>query len=464
MTSPASPRRRRLSAALGLLTGVAAVPAWLAGCQGGDGGTTGDTAPLLSLQARHALGTAWAASSINVSVFREQSVIDPGDGSFLTAYFDADGELCLHWLEADGRTRKRLWVQPRLPDALLGDGHCSASLGLEPGGGLQLMYGAHDTLPWHLRADSAVWRDAPDGTRLTAVAWHRRISYPQFYRVADGFELWFRADPANEVHRQRWDATGLNWPEPSEQLLVPGTAERVYMNQLAVSGRRVALPWLYRLVATDEMVHNEGLWLALSEDGGQQWHTLEGAVHWPLSRGDRAPLVDLPDTTQLLNQTSSRFGPDGRLYLTWYARDQMGRHQVMLATVDAEGRLITRESVSSSEAEFDLLGRGTLTLPLSRPQLVVSARAVHVIYRQGDALVVSSRPVQTGSAAPGPWQHLRPTAPALAAWEPSISAGHWQARGQLAVYVQTAWQGLLDTATSAPAQPAWLYVFAEPSV
>ena len=96
------------------------------------------------------------------------------------------------------------------------------------------------------------------------------------------------------------------------------------------------------------------------------------AITWPLARGDRSAVVDLPDSTQLLNQTSSRFGPDGRLYLTWYACDSQGRHQVMLGTVAADGRLLSREAVSDNSVSFDLLGRGTLTLPLSRPQLVVS--------------------------------------------------------------------------------------------
>ena len=49
------------------------------------------------------------------------------------------------------------------------------------------------------------------------------------------------------------------------------------------------------------------------------------------------------------------------------------------------------------------------------------------------------------------------------AWEPSISADHWLAHGLLVVYVQTAWQGLLDTATSGPPQTAMLYVLAEPA-
>lgn len=407
------------------------------------------------------MGDAWASSSINVSVFREQSVLAVGSGDYLVAYFDHSGDLCLHQLATNGRTVRRIRVLPRLSDALLGDGHCSASLGLSPDGYLHVMYGAHDTFPYYASLSIDDFLLLPDAGSISAVTWPTRMSYPQYYVLGGSLQMWFRADPATEVHRVIYDAATRRWPDGSETLLTPGSVERVYMNQLAVYGKRVALPWIYRHASDDDLVRNEGLWLAWSEDAGKAWSTASGKpLIWPVAWGEQSPLVSFPTDRQPLNQTSSRFGPDGRLYLTCYAKDSAGRHQVMLTIVAPDGQVLGNEAVSDSLATFDLLGRGTLVLPLSRPQIVVSDRFVHVVYRQDKRLVVASRPSAIGPGKGG-WRYLRPEMGDLVAWEPSISAMHWEAYGQLVVFVQPAYQGLLDTGLPSPAQRASLYVFSE---
>lgn len=446
------PARRSLCAAL------VALPALTLGC-GGSGGAAAPEATALALAATHTLANAWASSSINVSVFREQSVLAIGAGGYLVAYVDEAGHVCLQQLSTAGQSLRRIKVEPRLSDALLADGHCSASLGLSADQRLHLMYGAHDTLPFYASLPISTLIGLPNGATLQATAWPQRISYPQFYNIGDSLQLWFRADPANEIHRQIYDPGQPGWPASSEQLLTPGQAERVYMNQLAVQGNRVALPWLYRLVSTDDHVRNQGLWLAWSEDGGRQWLDSHGApLQWPLTYGDKAALMAVPSSQQLLNQTSSRFGPDGRLYLTWYAKDSNNRHQLTVTTVAGNGQVLRTEAASDSLNTFDLLGRGTLVLPLSRPQIVVSARFIHLVYRQDDRLVLASRPTGDGNE---PWRYLRLDVGGLEAWEPSISAMHWENWQKLVVYVQAARQGQLDTSAPWPAQPARLYVFTE---
>lgn len=448
-------KRRDLLAGAGLQSALL-----LAGCGGGGSSAAMPPQPLLELRARHALGLAWASSSINVPVFREQSIVATDDGGFVAAYFDPDGLACLHRLSALGADRGRVLLRPRLSDALLADGHCAISLGLSPDGLLHAMFGAHDTKPLYFAAPLTELWAAADGSERRAQIWPRHISYPQFYTLGGRFELWFRADPANEVHRLAYDASSGRFAAASETLLTPGSAERVYMNQLAVGGRHVALSWMYRLASSDDFVRNEGIGLAWSADAGVSWRDPTGAaLQWPVTRGQSALVAAVPASQQPLNQTSSRFGPDGRLYLTWYAQDVAGRHQIMLGVVAPQGRLLSVEAVSDSDTRFDLLGRGTLVLPLSRPQVVASQRHVHVVYRQGDLLRVASRTLAGG----GGWHHLRLEAGGLRAWEPSISAAHWERWQRLVVYVQPASQGERDTAGDLAPQPAQLLEFAEPA-
>lgn len=446
---PLSGRRR-------FLRRLAAGP-WLGALGACGGGGDADPAAPLALVAVHALGLAWAASSINVSPFREQALLRSADGGFIVGGFDAAGDACLHRLGPAGEDRGSVQLLPRLPDALLADGHCSINLGRDAEDRLHAVFGAHDTEPLALALPMADVMALPAGAALQARTWARHLSYPQFYRVAGRMQLWFRADPASEVHRWTDVPADGSLPAASEPLLLPGSAERAYMNQLATQGEQVALSWMYRLVSDDDLVRNEGLGVAWSRDGGQTWLGPNGRpLTWPQRRGSHPYAVELPASRQPLNQCASRFGADGRLYLTWYARDAQGRHQITLGVFRHPGVLEEASVVSDNTVAFDLLGRGTLVLPLSRPQLVASARYVHVVYRQGAAMVVASR-----ALAGGAWHRLRVPTEDLGAWEPALSVEHWERSAALVVHVQSVSQGERDTSSGAAPRPARLFVFRE---
>lgn len=151
----------------------------IAGCGGGDSSAAGAVTPI-GVRQIIPLGEAWASSSINVSVFREQSVLRIGSGDYLAAYIDPVGDLCLHQVTVGGMTVRRVTVVPRLSDALLADGHCSANLGLSSDLQLHVMYGAHDTLPYYASIPLDDFLALPNGRSITSLRWPTTISYPQF--------------------------------------------------------------------------------------------------------------------------------------------------------------------------------------------------------------------------------------------------------------------------------------------
>jgi hypothetical protein len=114
--------------------------------------------------------------------------------------------------------------------------------------------------------------------------------------------------------------------------------------------------------------------------------------------------------------------------------------------------------VSDNVEQFDLLGRGTLVLPLSRPQIAVSENYVHVFYRQNERIVFASRPTNDKSAA---WTYLYFDVGPLGAWEPTFDRDTWLEDRHLFVYVQEARQGLLDTGERGEPTLARVLVFAE---
>ena len=426
-----------------LLQVMPAATAWMLGACESSGTAPADTAPTtLELDTVTELGFAYANSSINTSVFRQQSILALGDGRHAVSYFDEVGDACIDVLSATNVRIRSIRVDPLIERRLLADGHCSINLGLSADGRVHFIYGAHGTLPVYGSIALAVLLDVSSPARIGGSPWPRTITYPQFYRVGDELQLWFRSDPDNTIQFVRYDpSTGTLAASPVLVLAANGL-EGPYMNQLAQLNNRLALSWVYRVPSTDGIVRNEGLYVAMSDDAGVTWKTRAGAtLAIPIERSALAPEIALSSSFQPLNQTSSCFAPDGTLYVSFYAKDTAGLHQVHVARFGAPGAPVV-EAVSDNAERYDLAGAGTLSLPLSRPQVVASDTHVHTIYRQAGALVVASR---ERAVASGPWSATRHNAGDLGVWEPTFCRETWESMQRLLVFVQQVRQGPRDT-------------------
>lgn len=444
-----------------VLAHLPALPALLLGTSGcgGTAFTEEGAVPGLRLSASIDLGEAYAGSSINAASFREQSIIALTGGGHAVGYFDARGDACLAVLAADGVLRRTIRVDPPLTARLLADGHCGINLGRTEAGVVVVMYGAHGNAAVALAVDEGLLQNGPLPARLAGALWPPLITYPQFYQLGGRLQLWYRSDPDNTVQSIECDDGIGNATGAPRALLVADGDVRPYMNQLAVNGQTVALSWMYRVPSTDGLVHNEGLYLALSDDGGRHWRRRSGeALALPITRAALQPEIDVPSLSRWpLNQTASCFAPDGNLLISLHARDAAGVPQIHLVRCATTGTGQPQtEVVSDNTNRFELDGAGSLWLPLSRPQLAASADQIHVIYRQGERLVIASRRHLNPAGA---WVRRIVTTAALGAWEPSVCRETWARRGILLVYVQPVRQGPADTEAAGPPTSAQVLVF-----
>jgi BNR repeat-containing family member len=427
-----------------LIRAVPAVPIWLlAGC-GGSGAvsTKIESTDSLPLDSVADLGLAYANSSINTSVFRQQSILALGNGLHAVGYFDEFGDACIQVLSAANSRIRSVLLDPPIERRLLADGHCSINLGYSEDDRVHFIYGAHGTLPVYGSVALATLLNLSSPVRVSGALWPRTITYPQFYRIGNELQLWFRSDPDNTIQFVRYERVAGALAERPVSVLAANGLQGPYMNQLAQLGNRLALSWVYRVPSTDGIVRNEGLYVAVSDNAGATWKTRTGmALTAPIERTALVAEYALPSSLQPLNQTSSCFAPDGTLYVSFYAKDSSGVHQIHVASFAAAGAPQI-EVVSDNSQRFELTGAGTLSLPLSRPQIVASSSHVHVIYRQAGALVVASRDRALSSGA---WSLTRRDAGDLGVWEPTHCRDTWDAEQRLMVYVQLVRQGPRDT-------------------
>ncbi len=417
----------------------AGVLALLEGC---GGSASSPAAGELRFERSLDLGLAYANSSINASIFRQQSILALSDGSHAVAYFDAAGEACIDVLSTSLLRLRSIRIDPPIERRLLADGHCSINLGYSFDERVHFIYGAHGTLPIQGSIAQSTLVEPAGPVRIAGAVFAGTITYPQFYRVGNELQFWYRSDPDSTIQFRRYDPAAAGFTATVASILAANGLEGPYFNQLAQLGRRLALSWMYRIPATDGIVRNEGLYLAISDDAGMTWQTRSGSpLAMPIERAALEPEIELPSTRQPLNQTSSCFSADGTLFVSYYAKDGNGAHQVYVARFGNDGPPAV-EVVSDNTRHFDLTGLGTLTLSLSRPQVVASNSHVHLIYRQDGALIIASRDRAQVSAR---WTIVRHDVGDLGVWEPTCCRETWETQRRLLVYVQHVRQGARDT-------------------
>ena len=416
----------------------------------------------------HTVGLGYADSSINVSVFRESAVLRVG-ARVMVAYYDPEGFARVDVLDDTLTPTGWFRITPHIEDRLLGDGHCMISMGATPAGDLAMVFGSHaaGSVTYQAMIDAGSLQSPPSGAEIAASVWPHTITYPQFYRLGDTLRLYFRkdAEPGGaaeaDLATATWDA-GEGVLSPSfDRLLPAGDDASVYMERMAVDGDRAALTWMYRkpTIAQEQppAVRNEGMYLALTSDGGASW-TDRSSNPLELPAPKRAELMawEVPLEDRPINQTSTAFGPGDLLYDAQLHLDDAGIYQIFVAGLDLATGIAHEDVVSTNGEAFDLAGAGTLVLPLSRPDLAVSADYVHVVYRQHDAIVVASRAHDESE-----WRTSSYAVADLGAWEPNFDPITWETRRELLLFVQPVRQGAVDQADVGEPSAITLWRFAE---
>lgn len=403
------------------------------------------------------LGKAYASSSINVPIFRGSAIITVEAGRFL-AYYDENGDVRVVFIGKDEQISSFI-VKTKLPENLLGDGHCAISLGYTCDGYVHIIYGAHDTRPYYfsfLADKDTIIRfenQSPD-----AEQWADPITYPQFYRISDSDWLVYRYGA--DIYIKEYDAFLREWAlKYNGPILTADGVDSVYVDKLAVEGKTIKLSWVYRLPDTSGEVVNDGIYSIQSDDKGQTWRDVAGNnCNIPIKRGFVSKIIDIPDGVGLINQNTA-FAKDGLHYLAVLRQSgNDGLFQIFLYVISKDGKVCVRE-VSDNKTEFSLNGRGTLSLPLSRPQILVSDKNVHVIYRQDKKIVIASVPVR--DVCSDAWSYYQLDEKFTDNWEPNYDPISWTDNRELAMYVQASRQGPDDTAVKGEANPAYLFELKE---
>lgn len=428
--------------AAGCVSAVCA--AALGGCAGAAGPQPGIGRHQAGAVELSTVGPGWAANSVNAVVFRKNALASDGVDQYI-AYYDGDGVVTLGKRKLAGGP----WHVQRTPyQGNARDAHNTISIMVDGAGYLHLAWDHHNNALHYARSvapGSLAMRAAPMTGRDEG-----SLSYPEFFRLADGGLLFFYRDGGSgrgNLVLNRYDPTTMAWTRLHANL-IDGEGRRNAYWQACVDGAgTVHVSWVWR--ESPDVASNHDMAYARSRDGGLTWEDSSGKPYaLPINAAGAEYAARIPQGSELINQTSMAADARGRPYIASYWREPgsaVPQYRVLYKTAD--GGAWRRLDLDFRRTPFSLSGAGTKAIPVSRPQLLVRARGAGDASRAGapvGALLVfrdrergdGVSAVRIDDVAAGRWRvEDLDTAP-LGAWEPSFDTELWRRDGVLDLFLQ----------------------------
>jgi hypothetical protein len=289
-----------------------------------------------------------------------------------------------------------------------------------------------------------------------AISRGETYTYPMFLPLwgTDDLALLFRRGGPwdGEIRVQRWREQQSKF-ESDAVPLISGTSTTQtagpYLNRpVRLVDGRVALFHVWRLAPTATSagdVVNTGMDLVLADPQVQTLQTYDGILLKRPVRPVNSPrIVAVNLGSNLINQAGASSGADGSPMAVSYWNDRNAVPQYHLIWRQGGGWRAT--PLTGFRTKFALQGRGTLPLPHSRPELLVSAEGVALcVFRSQE---YGNRLMVTLNAPPYDEASRRRTLTLLdedlGHYEPIVNHEAYQRTGDLTLYVQWCHQGLGD--------------------
>lgn len=382
------------------------------------------------------VGEGYAATSVNTAVFRGSSLATHGDTQYVS-FYDPEGFVTLgkRELGSDHWTLRRSQYKGNVKD-----GHNVISIGVDGEGYLHASFDHHGH-PLHYARSIAPGSLELGPLEPMTGRDEQDVTYPEFYTLPNGDMLFAYRSGASgrgNLVLNRYDAKTRNWERVHDVLIDGEGARNAYWQLFADPEGTIHLSWVWRETWLVETNHD--LCYARSKDGGKTWQRSDGSSYQlPITLATAEKAWEIPQNSELINQTSMTADADGNPFIATYWRDQ-DSSVPQYRLVWHDGKKWKMTTVGTRSEPFSLSGGGTKMIPISRPRIVSDGKKACFIFRdqeRGSKVSIAFTP-KLGKKE---WKIIDATDFPVDAWEPSHDLNLWNRQKRLSVFVQPTHQG-----------------------
>lgn len=379
----------------------------------------------------------WAANSINVTVFRKNSLVSFKDTQYI-AFYNKDGFVVL----GKRRVGSENWsLQQTTYRGNTKDAHCTISIMVDGDGYLHLAWDHHNNALNYCKSI------APGSLTLTAKLTmtginESKVTYPEFYKIADGNLLFFFRDGGSgngNLVINKYDIRTQKWTQIQSNLIDGEKKRNAYWQACVDKAGTIHISWVWRESA--DVASNHDLCYAASKDGGLTWEKSDAEKYiLPINAATAEYIYRVPQKSELINQTSMDADENGEPYIATYWREPNDSVPQYHVVFKANGTWQT-QNLGFKKTAFSLSGKGTKRIPISRPQIVVwnkkGTTNTAVIFRDEERGNVVSVALNNDMKT-NVWTIKNLSTTSVGSWEPTYDTALWKEKKMLHLFVQSA--------------------------
>ena len=398
---------------------------------------------------------AWANNSVNAVVFRKNSLSTFRNTQFI-AFYDENRFVVLGKRKS-GSTN---WILQKTPyQGNAADAHNTIALMVDGDGFLHVSWDHHGNPLRYCRSISPGSLILGDKRSMTGIK-ENQVTYPEFYKLPDGNLLFFYRDGKSgqgDLIINKYDLKTQKWTQISDDL-ISGESQRNPYTQACVDEKgTIHISWVWR--ESPDVASNHDLAYARSTDGGKTWEKSTGEKYLlPITAATAEYTVTIPQKSELINQTSMTADAAGHPYIATYWRDS-GTAVPQYHIVYKKDQSWKVQNLGFRKTAFSLSGGGTKSIPISRPQIVVSSEknktGAVLIFRDEERGSKVSAAVSS-DISKNKWEIEDLTKESVGSWEPSYDTELWRKSSILNLFVEKVEQ--LDSEGKANIPPQMVQV------
>jgi hypothetical protein len=334
------------------------------------------------------LGEGWAGNTINTVIFRHHGILT-GAGYQYTAFYVNEKTL---------RILKRRLADNAIEhhdihgNYNLKDAHNSISMGYDRQGYIHLTYDHHSTSLNYIRAlKPHSIDDWSEEIPMTGMH-EEQVTYPTFILPRNNYPLtllyrdgvWNKGSARLKTYDELTKAW-MDYPTP----ILSGADEQpwtcnAYWNHPGLGNDgslHLSFVWRTHSLGKDQLINNINISYACSHDNGATWQTCRGHLYrLPITPVNAEVIHPVSPGTNLINQCGMAIDSKNRPHIVFYANDESGIPQYQHLRFD--GVRWCHQNLSKRVKTFNMMGGGTLKIPISRPDIVIdNDDNAYVIFR-----------------------------------------------------------------------------------
>jgi hypothetical protein len=381
------------------------------------------------------VANGWANNSINVVVFRKNSLVTHKNWQYI-AFYDQDRYVVLGKRKQGTASweLKRTVYQGNTSDA-----HNCISLMVDGAGYLHLAWDHHNNPLRYCRSVQPGSLELTDKLPMNGDL-EQRVSYPEFHKLPNGNLIFLYRDGQSgqgNLVIKRYDLRTKTWATLHNNLIDGENARSAYWQACVDAKGTMHISWVWR--ETPDVASNHDLCYARSTDGGITWQKSTGEQYpLPITAGSAEYACRIPQKSELINQTSMFADATGKPYIASYWREP-GSEVPQYHLVYLDGAQWHIDNLAFRKTGFSLSGGGTKRIPISRPQIMVKTTGKKtgaiIVFRDAERDSKVSIAVKDDLKT-GNWQITDLTTTSVGSWEPTYDTEYWKQKQVLQLMVQ----------------------------